>query len=223
MKNRIVFGVVLVASCVMSVCADVQVDFSRGKWDSSQWIVVKSPRLDYCRGFTQRDGWIENICPDVSPEEIFKKHNNLVYSGMVFKDKFKLGVCVSSKMGFDYRMAPLIVIAPVLGRHSSGVREFREHWEIVLYDQGLNVWKHMWKDGVPSWIKHSYLLASYKKAEKYELKVTVSATEKGQMLEVECDGKRFGCHLPGLGREFYFGIIGCEGRNRFYDFKISGN
>ena len=39
MKNRIVFGVVLVASCVMSVCADVQVDFSRGKWDSSQWIV----------------------------------------------------------------------------------------------------------------------------------------------------------------------------------------
>ena len=44
--------------------------------------------------------------------------------------------------------------------------------------------------------------------------------KKGQMLEVECDGRKFGCHLLGLGKEFYLGIIGCEGRNRFYDFKV---
>ena len=183
MKNRIVFGVALVASYVMPVCADVQVDFSRGKWDSSQWIVVKSPRLDYCRGFTQRDGWIENICPDVSPEEVFKKHNNLVYSGMVFRDKFKLGVCVSSKMGFDYRMAPLIVIAPELGKSADGKPEFREHWEIVLYDRGLNVWHHyMTEEGKPAWYKAASLLLNekdyYRPNLRHDLKVKVSKNNK---------------------------------------------
>lgn len=227
MKNRIVFGVALVASYVMPVCADVQVDFSRGKWDSSQWIVVKSPRLDYCRGFTQRDSWIENICPDVSPEEVFKKHNNLVYSGMVFRDKFKLGVCVSSKMGFDYRMAPLIVIAPELGKSADGKPEFREHWEIVLYDRGLNVWHHyMTEEGKPAWYKAASLLLNekdyYRPNLRHDLKVKVSKNNKGRkQMTVTCGDYVLQYVDDALPDEFFAGILGCEGRNMFYDFSVT--
>ena len=105
----------------------------------------------------------------------------------------------------------------------TGVPEFREHWEIVLYDKGINVWHHTWENGKPAWVKFSYLLEEYLPQKRYQLKTTVTDTPKGQMLEVECSGKKFGCFLPGLGKEFYLGIIGCEGRNRFYDFKISAD
>ena len=129
---------------------------------------------------------------------------------------------VSAKMSFDHRMAPLIVIAPELGVHApSGAPEFHEHWEIVLYDLGINVWKHMWINNKPDWVKFSYMNAAFLPKTRYELKVSICETAKGETLEVECDGKEFGCFLPGLGKEFYLGIIGCEGRNRFYDFKIS--
>ncbi|MBQ9088956.1 MAG: hypothetical protein IJY46_09300 [Lentisphaeria bacterium] len=216
-----VWGVLL----IMSVDAfEYPACFARGKWEPADFIMVKGPRWEAFNQWEQMDDHIvQKVPPAVTDAQLQGPMHADAYVAMCYGKKLKLKkklVC-SSVMSFDHRMAPLIVIAPVLGKHPSGVREFREHWEIVLYDQGLNVWKHMWKDGVPSWIKHSYLLAPYKKRTKYELKVTVSATAKGQTLEVECDGRRFGCHLPGLGKEFYFGIIGCEGRNRFYDFKIS--
>lgn len=211
----------------LSLSADLRVDFSRGKWDASEWIIVKSPRLDYCRGFTQRDGWIENICPDRSPEEIFKKYNNEVYSGMVYRDKFKLGSTVSSKMGFDWRMAPLIVIAPELGKSKTGTPEFREHWEIVLYDQGINVWHHyMTPEGKPAWYKASSLRLKpkdyYKPNLRYDLKVEISKNRKGRkQMTVTCGDYVLQYVDEELPEEFYAGILGCEGRNMFYDFAVT--
>ena len=74
--KKMFFSALIAVSAVAH--GDVNIDFSRGKWDESQWIVVKSPRFDYCHGFTQRDGWIENICPDLSPKEIYTKHHSAV-------------------------------------------------------------------------------------------------------------------------------------------------
>ena len=37
---------------------------------------------------------------------------------------------------------------------------------------------------------------------------------------VKCGGHEFGYVDNDLPDSFYAGIIGCEGRNRFYDFKI---
>ncbi|MBQ5796256.1 MAG: hypothetical protein IIW14_09730 [Kiritimatiellae bacterium] len=221
-------------NCIMLLCAffsgiasaELNVDFSRGKWDESQWIVVKSPRLDYCRGFTQRDGWIENICPDLSAKEIFEKHNNAVYSGMVYKDKFKIGCTVSSRMGFDYRMAPLIVIAPELGKSGDGKSEFREHWEIVLYDLGLNVWHHyMTEDGKPAWYKAASLLLKpediYKPNIRHNLQVKISKNRKGRKeMVVTCGDYVLQYANDNLPEEFYAGVLGCEGRNMFYDFVV---
>jgi hypothetical protein len=220
-----VISALFAVSAVMAH-GDVNVDFSRGKWDESSWIIVKSPRLDYCRGFTQRDGWIENVCPDLSPKEIFEKHNNAVYSGMVYKDKFKIGAEVSSKMGFDYRMAPLIVIAPELGRSKDGKPEFREHWEIVLYDLGLNVWHHyMTEDGKPAWFKAASLKLKpedvYKPNIRHDLKVKISKNRKGRKeMFVTCGDYVLQYADDSLPDEFYAGILGCEGRNMFYDFNV---
>ena len=204
---------------------EFKADFSKGKWNPDDFIMVKGPRWTKVGSWIQeKDHIVQNVPANATELDLYRRMHDEAYVAMCYGKKITLNkqVVCSSTMSFDYRMAPLIVIAPVLGTHKpSGSPEFRDHWEVVLYDLGINVWRHMWVDEKPAWVKYSYLLAPYKPQTRYELKLTITATKKGQMLEVECDGRKFGCHLLGLGKEFYLGIIGCEGRNRFYDFKIT--
>ena len=204
---------------------EFKADFSEGKWNPADFVMVKGPRWTKVGSWIQeKDHIVQNVPANATEKDLLHRMHDEAYVAMCYGKKIQMDkkVVCTSTMSFDLRMAPLIVIAPVLGTHQpSGSPEFREHWEIVLYDLGMNVWKHMWINNKPAWVKHSYLLSPYKPMTRYELKITISDTRKGQMLEVECEGRKFGCHLPGLGKEFYLGIIGCEGRNRFYDFKIN--
>ena len=216
-------GVMLAASGF----AAVEVDFARGKWDTNEWTVVKGPRWDYCHGFVQKDGWIENETPDISPEEVFKKCHSTTYSGMVRKEKFHLGEMVSTTTGWDWRMAPLIVIAPELGVSKDGSKlEFREHWEIVVYDQGINVWHHYWTaENGPSHVKAASVLLPereyFKANEKHRLSVVMRKNRKGRKeMLCECGGYTLQYEDDTLPDEFYAGILGCEGRNFFWDFSV---
>ncbi len=213
----------LMVACLLSAFAATTADmsFRLGAWSSNDWILVKSPRFSYMHGFVQRDACIENECPPVSGEEIFKKHCSEVYSAMVLKDRAEIGQTVSSTMSFDWRMAPLIVLAEKLEQADGGEPTFGEHWEIVLYDEGLNVWHHSIKDGKPFWYKAACLKVPFSKDTRYNLEVKVSKTHKGvREMMVKCGGHEFGYVDNDLPDSFYAGIIGCEGRNRFYDFKI---
>ena len=204
---------------------EFKADFSRDKWNPADFVMVKGPRWSCVRSWRQEsDHIVQEVPDDVSDKVLHDTMLDEAYVAMCYGKKVKLDqqVVCSSAMSFDDRMAPLIVIAPELGIHApSGAPEFREHWEIVLYDLGINVWQHLWVNEKPAFIKFAHMNSSFDKKTRYELKITINDTVKGQMLEVECDGRSFGCYLPGLGKEFYLGIIGCEGRNRFYDFKIS--
>ena len=200
-------------------------DFSRDKWNLSDFVMVKGPRWSQVRSWRQESDHIVQEVPDhLTNEQLHGPMQDEAYVAMCFGKKIKMDkkIICSSTMSFDDRMAPLIVIAPELGTHEpSGAPEFHEHWEIVLYDLGINVWKHMWINNKPDWVKFAYMNASFKPQTRYELKVTIAENRFGQSLEIECNGNEFGCFLPELGKEFYLGITACEGRNRFYDFKLS--
>lgn len=213
----------LSAACLSQVYAvtKAEVSFEPGAWSSNDWILVKSPRFNYMHGFVQREDGIENECPPIPGEEVFKKHCAKVYSAMVLKDMAEIGQTVSSVMSFDYRMAPVIVLSKGLERSAAGEPMFGEHWEVVLYDEGLNVWHHSTKDGKPVWYKAAYLKAPFNKDTRYNLEVTVSKKRNGvKEMTVKCCGYEIGYADNDLPDSFYAGIIGCEGRNRFYDFKI---
>lgn len=199
----------------------VQVFFSRGNWNKSDFIEVKSPRWEYINEWVQEDDYVCNATPDVSDEELFEKYGGKVYSAMVYKEKFAPRFCVSSKMSFDHLMAPLIVIAPELGKSKKDFPEFREHYEIVLYMDGINVWHHTYQDGKPAYIRTAFLNCKYDAKTIYDLKVDVKQIENKMLeLEITCGDQQFGCALPDLAEDYYLGIIACEGRNRFYDFQV---
>ena len=225
MRNVLAIGMagLLAMFAALQLAAGVQADisFKPGAWSTNDWILVKGPRWKYMHGFVQKEDGIENECPALSGEEIFKKHCNEVYSAMVLKDRVEAGQTVSSVMSFDWRMAPLIVLAEKFDKAETGEPTFGEHWEIVLYDEGLNVWHHLIKDGKPFWYKAAYLKVPFNKDTRYNLEVKVTKTRRGvKEMMVRCCGYEIGYVDNDLPDSFYAGIIGCEGRNRFYDFKV---
>ncbi|MBN1675905.1 MAG: hypothetical protein JXR37_32980 [Kiritimatiellae bacterium] len=197
--------------------------FTPNAWNSNDWLLVKSPRWDHFGGWVQREDCIENETPaGATPKELLGKRAPETYTSMVLKQKVKgKRVDVYATMAFADRMAPLIVIAPALGADAEGRPEYREHWEIVLYDEGLNVWRHVLKDGKPWWRKAAFVQCAFKPNVRYKLGVRVEKTPKGRMLSV-CvdDAVKMGYMDDSLPDEFHVGITGCEGVNRFYDFSV---
>jgi hypothetical protein len=192
--------------------------------------MVKGPRWNKLGAWSQQDDHIVQQLPENASEIDLQKHmHEDAYVAMCYAKKIKMAkkVICSSVMSFDYRMAPLIVIAPELGKNEQfNAPEFREHWEIVLYDLGINVWHHyMTADGKPAWHKAASLLLKpdniYKPNLRHDLKVSISKSRKGHKeMFVTCGDYVLQYVDESLPDEFYAGILGCEGRNMFYDFSV---
>ena len=197
------------------------ISFAEGRWDPSDWMTVKSSRWEYVHGFAQAADHIVNETGDWSDEDLYARHVTEVYSSMVRKDKVSGKCRIASTMSFDHLMAPLIVIAPVLGTSADGRHpEFRRHHEIVLYNEGINVWRYVWDGHGPKWTLAAFLRAPFEPRRKYELAVTVEAYKDTRRMTVDCGGRTFGYSDDALELDNYVGITGCEGRNRFYDFTV---
>lgn len=204
------------------IAETININFSKNKWQSAEWQEVRNPRFNYPGVMIQKDDHIVNKTPDVSAEEVFKKHCVDVFASMVMRRKFESDiVTISSEMSFDYNMAPLIVIAENLGKNAEGIPEYREHYEIVLFNEGINIWRYSYADGKLSWELAAFVKHEFLPQKRYELKVNIKDFNKSRLMTVECDGIEFGLQDKKLPKSFYAGITGCEGRNRFYNFKVN--
>jgi len=200
---------------------EVSVDFARGKWNPAEWLVFKSLRWEYTGSFVQFDDHIMNKCPEgVSDEALYSGNVCDLYASMVYPKKFAGTVEVSSTMSFDHLMAPLIVLTPELDADDKGRHAFKKHYEVVLYNEGLNVWHYSYVNGVLDWHLAAFARAKFDPKKKYELKVKMAKGKKEMRMTVECGGVVVGFEDAELPSSFYAGITGCEGRNRFYDFKV---
>ncbi len=197
----------------------MKTDLSRGQWNRDEWLPVKSARWDYVGEFIQEDDHIVNRCPDVSDEELYAKYVTDVYASQIWHEKFEAKAEISCTMSFDHLMAPLIVIAPTLGKDDKGRLEYREHHEIVLYNEGINVWHYTFDNG-PKWHLAAFLRAPFAAKERHTLRITVERRREVQ-LTIECGGHVFGYQDEYLTDSFYAGITACEGKNRFYDFSVT--
>ena len=96
------------------------VSFAEGKWDPSEWMGVKSTRWEYMHGFRQCADHIVNESGDWSDEDLYANHVTEVYSSLVRREPVSGKCRIASTMSFDHLMAPLVVIAPVLGTAADG-------------------------------------------------------------------------------------------------------
>lgn len=196
-----------------------QTSFAMGAWNPAEWTLVKSPRWSHVGEWVQWESYIQNKTPEgATPKEILGSTET--YTSMVLNRKFSGKIIIKVAMEFSDRMAPIIILAPKLGKDKDGIPEYREHFEIVLWDEGVNIWHHYFKDRKPFWKLAAYERFTLKPNTQYELKVECSRRKTDKMLSVLVDGHKFGYMDNSLPDEFYIGITGCEGINRFYDFVV---
>ena len=201
----------------MLTAASAEFDFSEGRWSRADFWEVKSPRWNEHGAWVQLPDAIANLIPERPGR---KSYGHDCYAALVWKEPVEGPVEISSTMSFDVRMAPLIVIAPELADAKDGLKEFREHWEVVLYDKGINVWRHEFRDGKPSWYLAAYLEEPFAPKMRHRLTVRIAPRRGRMFFSVMCGGREFGYFEPAMAQRFHVGVTGCEGPCRFYDLKV---
>ncbi|MAE64904.1 MAG: hypothetical protein CMJ18_11600 [Phycisphaeraceae bacterium] len=197
-----------------------QASFAKGQWRRGDWTMVKSPRWAHRGGWIQEETHVRNETPaDATAKEMLGPRAGETYTSMVLKRKFHESVTVQATLEFADRMAPLIVLAPEVGKQRDGYPEYREHFEVVFWDKGVNVWHHRYEEGRPSWRLAAFNRFRLKPDTRYPVTVTYDRQKK--TLSVAVDGHEFGYRDAALPEAFHVGLTGCEGINRFYDFAVS--
>lgn len=191
--------------------------FSPQGWAAAEWIAVGSPRWAWRGAWVQEGDHIRNQVPaDASPEDLLGPRAPETYASQVWRQQVHGPLRVRAELSFDHRMAPLIVLAPELGADCNSRPQYREHYEVVLYDEGINVWHHIMALGRPRWqqlARHPFALAA---GQRHVLEVEKAAAE----LVVRVAGQQVRVPCPGLPEGCFAGITGCEGLNRFYHFSV---
>lgn len=202
-------------------------DFSDGKWNRGEFLEVRNDEWDRGAPVVQMPDCIMNANdPAWSDEDLFRHHQADVFSSLVLTNRFRGDISFSSRMSFDHRMAPALVVAGDLAADSQGRIAFRDLYEIVLYDEGINVWRHRRpKAGKAEIEKVAYTKHAFKRRTQYELGVVVRRrrVSGGRLttdVRVSADGVTVGFCDDTVPEAFHVGLIGSEGRCRFYDFKV---
>ena len=220
-------GLALAIAATLSLSQAKTFDFSEGRWDRGAFFEARNNDLDRGSPIVQMPDCIMNANdPDWSDEDLFKNHQADVFSSLILTNRFRGNVVFSSRMSFDHRMAPALVIAGDFEVDSQGRTAFLGMYEIVLFEDGINVWRHRRRSGEKSEIeKVAYARRKFEKHTQYEMKVALkrSRVHGGRLttdIEVSADGVTVGLRDETVPAVYSVGIIGSEGRCRFYDFKV---
>ncbi len=131
----------------------------------------------------------------------------------------------------SHDQGPQIVLAGALGANDDDYPEYRDHYEVVLYSKGINVWRHIHHEGRPGWARVAYARFPLGAGTPYELKVRIEPVARsrngpadaGRVVGLSVnDGHVFAFHASNMPDKVYVGITGYASVNRFYDFSVDG-
>lgn len=187
-----------------------EISFVRDAWEGSGLVYAYSYRFEETPVFLQREACIEN-----------RKNDSAVYGfdniSLLTEEKYGPETTVTACCAFEDLGAPLIVLADSMTRDPRGVCRYGDYLEVVLWKNGVNVWRMWMENGAVTW---KQLLGVEFPVSEGEMH-TLSVTAHSDSLEITADGRKLWLHVPELFPAFHVGINACEGINRFYDFRIA--
>ena len=143
------------------------------------------------------------------------------YVSIVHNEKFTKGAKATLVSSFDSYGAPLITIANSVTVDERGELRYGDHYEVVGYESGCNVWFITDPDeGSDRHFKsQNCLRLRFPVEEKKPFSMSVELLDK--VIRVELCGESFDLPTPLMSDEVYIGFTACEGINRFYEAEIT--
>ena len=126
------------------------------------------------------------------------------------------GVTVTARCGFEGLGCPEIILVPEPEICPDGATRYGACFEIVLYKNGINVWRHYRENGECSWVQRLGVAYPVAENEIHTLKLQV---EKDQFI-IWLNGQKNILHTEDIPETFHIGLTACEGIARLYDLKI---
>ncbi len=185
--------------------------FKKGQWENdfeyAYSLVAKSTTK-----FVQEDDCVTNTFND--------QINDYNYVSVVYKQKQHSGVKITAVCSFEHFGAPLITLANSLEKDEQGNTLYGEHYEVVLYEKGCNIW-HIVR--APEGYHKKYVNTKTDFME-FDIadgeQINVAVVVDGSKLHIEMNGKAMETEVPLLNNEFFVGVTACEGINHFYSVEI---
>lgn len=139
-------------------------------------------------------------------------------ASLLTPDRFAPGVRATIRCAFEGIGCPEIILVPETQLNDRGEAQYGACFEVVLWKNGINVWRHYREDGKCYW--HKRLGLTYPVAENtlHTLTVEVGETE----LTVTLNGQTTTLRTEDIPPRFHLGVTLCEGVARIYDFVIEG-
>jgi hypothetical protein len=136
---------------------------------------------------------------------------------LITKETYKLGVKAKLTCSFDNLGCPEIIFVKKPELCNDNVVRYGECFEVVLWKNGVNVWRHyMTDDHRCSWHKRLGLSTSVSEKDLHVLEVEI---DKNTII-FSVDGIKVELRAEDFFEEFYVGVTACEGIVRLYDFEI---
>ena len=188
----------------------MKISFSENSWQTDELHYAYSYRFEETPVFVQKPDCIENR---ENPGAVYGFDNiSLLTAG-----KFGPGTTVSARCAFQAMGAPLLVLSPWVEQDDRGVDRYGDYIEVVLWENGVNVWRMWYRDGEVTWKQLLGVDFPVSEGEIHSLSVTVGT----DTLEITADNRKMLLAVEDLYPAFHAGLNACEGINRFYEFEVT--
>ena len=186
-----------------------KISFATPEWNN-ELTTAYSFRFTENPKFTQKDGYITTA--------VNKEHREGFDNiSLLPRQKCTAGVKATLRCAFEGVGCPEIIIVPEAENCPDGETRYGACFEIVLWKNGVNVWRHFREeDGRCHW--HLRVGDTFNVTENDIHTLTVTVEENYIVYNV--DGKQTKLRTEDLPKEFYIGITACEGIARLYDYTI---
>ena len=186
-----------------------QFRFSREGWNRNDLIQAYSFRFTETPDPVQHDDCIGS---GVNPAHR-EGYDNV---SLLTLSPCKAGVKASMHCSFEGAGCPEIILVEKPESCDDGAVRYGACFEIVLYKNGINVWRHYREDGHCFW--HKRLGVEFPVSENEIHQLDVHVEEK--MLHISVDGRNIHLRTEDLPQQFHVGLTLCEGIARACDLRI---
>lgn len=188
----------------------MKLDFSNEAWKTEDVVYANSYRFAPVPAFLEEDGALVNY----QSEDASTGYENI---SLMLREPITGDMRITLRTSFDAWGAPLIVLAEDLEKDKAGLWRYREYYEVVLYEEGINVWRLTTDaENTVSWRKVMSVDFPVSCHDIHTL--TVDVVE--DTLLIDADGHRMSVMLPATFPAYYVGFDACENINRFYSFAV---
>ena len=188
----------------------MKITFTENSWNQEQLTYAYSYRFHETPKFVQKKDCIEN---SKNPDAVYGYDN----ISLLTRETYRPGTKLSTRCSFEDLGAPLLVITDKLTTDDRSVVRYGDYLEVVLWKNGVNVWRMWMENGEVTWKQLMGVDFPVSESEIHTLSVLI---EK-DTLYIEADDKKMQLYIDNLYPSYHLGINACEGINRFYDLEIT--